>query len=99
MPIKSLFNTSGSYEVRTAKNNNSVELTIVLDKTWAKQLGLPTNKFYTREPDTGLELHEDWLEQKLWAEIAEAARPIKVTDYYYPTDVYSTQSIPENTNK
>lgn len=94
MPTKSIFNTNGSYHIETTKANNYIELTLTLDKNWAKQLGLPNNKFYIRDVDTGFELHEHWLEQKLWAEISESAKMPKITDYYYPEDVYQYRNQP-----
>lgn len=88
MPTKSLLNTSGSYQVLTNKTDDAIELTIVLEKDWAKQLGLPTNRFFIREPHADMTQHEDWLEEKLWANIREAAQPIKTTDYYYPEELF-----------
>ncbi|HHU33384.1 MAG: hypothetical protein ACOX1Y_01270 [Zhaonellaceae bacterium] len=88
MPTKSLLNTSGSYEVITNKTENSIELTLILDKSWAKQLGLPNNKFVINEPNTNDDQHERQLEEKLWATISETAQPVKITDYYYPEEAF-----------
>jgi hypothetical protein len=88
MPTKSIFDISGSYEVRTKKTDDVVELTLVLDKTWANQLGLDTNEFFIHEPNANMAQQEYWLEEKLWTNIREIAQPKKITDYYYPEEFF-----------
>ena len=88
MPLKSLYNTSGSYDIKTERTKDAIEITLILNPTWAKQLGLTTNKFFARELSSDMPQQEHWLEEKLWTNIRELAQPIKVTDYYYPAETY-----------
>jgi len=89
MPTKSLLNTSGTYEIITNKTADTLKLTIILDKDWAKQLGLSTNKFSIQDRLADLDQQERLLEEKLWAAIQKTAQPIKATDYYYPEELFS----------